>query len=80
MMILVIFLMAFVFIVIVDTEKRPRESQDLAECDEDGVMNFAGRGHDEAADQQTAANDNQQNCRKELDSGLMFAEIHNFVG
>ena len=56
---------------VVDAEKRPRESQYLAEGDEHGVMNFAGRRHDEAGDQQAAANDDQQNCGKELDCRLM---------
>ena len=61
-MILLIFLMVFVFIVVVDAEKRPRESQNLAEGDKNGVMNFAVRRHYEAHNQQAAANDNQHYC------------------
>jgi len=54
--------MVFVFIVVVNAEQSPRESQNLAEGDKDGIMNFAGRRHDEAGNQEAAADYYQQNC------------------
>jgi len=52
----------FIFVMVIDTEQSPRESQNLAEGDKDGIMNFAGRRHDEAGNQEAAAYHYQQNC------------------
>jgi len=54
--------MGFVFVVVIDAEQCPRESQYLAEGDENGVMNFAGRRHYEAGNQEAAADYYQQDC------------------
>ncbi len=59
---LIVVVMVFVFIVVVNAEQSPRESQNLAEGDKDGIMNFAGRRHYEAGNQEAAANHYQQNC------------------
>ncbi len=65
-----------VFIMVVDAEQRPCESQDLAESDKHGVVYFAGRRQYETCNQETAAYQNQQYCRQELQRGLMFLKIH----
>ncbi len=76
MMILLIFLMVFVFIVIINAEQRPCESQDLAESDKHGVVYLAGWRQYETGNQEAAAYKNQQYCRQELQRGLMFLKIH----
>ena len=66
----------FVFIVIVNAEKCPCESQDFAKGDKDGVVDFAGRRNNEACNEQTTANENQGESRDKLDCGFMFLKIH----
>lgn len=39
-------------------------------------MDFAGRWHDKSGDEQTAAYNNQKDCRKELNGRAMFANFH----
>ena len=56
----------FVFIMVVDAEQCPGESQDFAEGDKDGVVDFAARRNDKTGNQQAAAYCNEENCSKQL--------------
>lgn len=38
-------------------------------------MDFAGRWHDKSGDEQTAAYNNQKDCRKELNGRAMFTAL-----
>ena len=52
---LIVVVMVFVFIMVVDAEQCPGESQDFAEGDKDGVVDFAARRNDKTGNQQAAA-------------------------
>lgn len=79
MIILLIFLIGLVFVVIINTEQSSGESQNLAEGDENGVVNFAGRRYDKTSYQQSAANDYQEYGCDELQGRFVLYDIHNMM-
>ena len=64
-----------VLIVILHAEHCPRESQNLAEGYKDRIMDFAGGRHTKSGNEQTAANDNQEDGGKQLNSWFVFANF-----
>lgn len=65
---------------VIDTEQGARESQNLAEGDKDGIMNFAGGRQNKTGYEKPASDDDKCDGGEKLQCRFMFVQIHNFVG